>query len=50
LKVIVTAFIFYPKALKVMVNNKYKEAKEKAREQLHKGTAISLTSDMRTYP
>ncbi|XDV34174.1 hypothetical protein PO909_004366 [Leuciscus waleckii] len=36
------------KALKVMVDHKYKEAKEKAREQLQKVAAISLTSDMWT--
>ncbi|XP_048010537.1 zinc finger BED domain-containing protein 4-like [Megalobrama amblycephala] len=36
------------KALKVMVENKYKEAKEKAREQLQKVAAVSFTSDMWT--
>ncbi|XP_077086696.1 uncharacterized protein LOC143738592 [Siphateles boraxobius] len=36
------------KALKVMVDHKYKEAKEKAREQLQNVQAISLTSDMWT--
>ncbi|KAA0722277.1 Zinc finger CCCH domain-containing protein 13 [Triplophysa tibetana] len=36
------------KGLKAMVKHKYKEAKEKAREQLQKVAAISLTSDMWT--
>nr|XP_043873805.1 E3 SUMO-protein ligase ZBED1-like [Solea senegalensis] len=36
------------KALKAMVDIKYQEAKEKAREQVQKAVAVSLTSDMWT--
>ena len=36
------------KALKTMVAKKFKEEKEKAREELQKATAVGLTSDMWT--
>ncbi|XP_068179073.1 E3 SUMO-protein ligase ZBED1-like [Antennarius striatus] len=34
------------KALKAMVNKKYQDAKEKAKEQVQKAAAVSITSDM----
>lgn len=43
-----TYIISTRKALKDMVEEKFKEEKEKAKRELEKATAVSLTSDMWT--